>query len=632
MREIIKEYIDGSITRRSFIQALVAAGLSLNGSKSLAQAISTTPITKAKTKNFTGTGGELIVETVSAAGVEYIFGANGTGLYPFYDALVERKKPRFILSTEEGQAVSMAEGYHLATGKTGFVNMARIGLPHASNNLYNAWKDQSSIVVITDGPDTRYAGRNGFEDVDDWLETVEQFTKWRWMAKWPERIPELVKRAFQLSMIPPGGPTYLMVPTDVMKRDKISAEIPFHDYYEFSLNIEPDSDEIERAAKMIIESKAPLIHVGHEVTRAGAVKDLVELAELLNIPVTQGASVYKDFPTAHNLFHGKYFAGFTYDYSIDLFINFGTQMPDMSMMALGIPGPLPEGAKIIHARMDTSDIARIKPVDVGIAGNVKKIIRAIIDAVKSQLPNERIEKIKKSRESKILAFKKRLIKMKEDRIKKRWNNSPLSWERFTSELKDYLDDDAIIVPEVENPRGSTDLIDFSPDGRKCIGWTMGSALGWGHGAAVGVKIAEPDRQVVSLIGDGGFMFCGCSALWSSARYEVPLLTVIYNNRSYDGPRSRMFSMGRKQGQMGKDIACYLGNPDVEYSDYAKSFGVEGEKIESADQIKPALERAKSAIKRGEPYLLDVIIERLGPGSKSTWYPKTSIKEMRSKPV
>lgn len=632
MKELVKGFIDGDITRRSFIQALVAAGLSLKGSNSFAQSIEEKPIHTQKTKDFTGTGGELIVETAAAAGVEYIFAGNGTGVYPFYDALVEREKPRFILGTEEGQVISMAEGYHLATGKTGFVNMSRIGLPHASNNLYNAWKDQSSIVVVTDGPDSRFAGRNGFEDVDDWLEAIGQFTKWRWMARWPERIPELVKRAFQLSKIPPGGPTYLMVPTNIMSEDKISAQVPFPEYYNFSLHIEPDSDEIERTAGALIEAKAPLIHAGHEVTRAGAVEDLAELAELLNIPVTQGASVYKDFPTDHKLFHGKFLAGLTYDFSIDLFINFGTQMPDISMMALGIPGPLPEGAKIIHARMDTSDIARVKPVDIGIAGDVKKTIRGIIDSVKSRLSEERLQKMRNSRESNIFSFKEKLIKMQDSRVKKRWDNSPLSWERFSSELNNYLDDNAIIVPEVENPGGSTDLMEFSPSGKKCIGWTMGSALGWGHGAAVGVKIAEPDRQVVSLIGDGGLMFCGCSALWTATRYEVPLLTVVYNNRSYDGPRSRMFSMGRKQGQMGKDIGCYLGNPDVDYSGYAKSFGVGGEKIETADQIKPALERAKSAIKGGEPYLLDVIIERLGPGAKSTWYPKTSIKEMRSKPV
>ncbi len=632
MKELIKDYIDGNLTRRSFIQALVAAGLTLKGSTSFARSIEDKPAKAVKTKDFTGTGGELIVETASAAGVEYIFGANGTGVYPFYDALVERDKPRFILGTEEGQVVAMAEGYHLATGKTGFINMSRIGIPHASNNLYNAWKDQSSLVIVTDGPDSRFAGRNGFEDVDDWLEAIEQFTKWRWMARWPERIPELVKRAFQLSKIAPGGPAYLMVPSNIMSADKISAQIPFPDYYEFSTEMEPDSALIEKAAKMLINAKAPLIHAGHEVTRALAADDLVELAELLNIPVTQGASVYKDFPTGHNLFHGKYMAGLTYDFAIDLFINFGTQMPDMSMMALGMPGPLPDGAKIIHARIDTADIARVKPVDIGIAGNVKKTIRGIIDEIKSRLSKERIAKIKASRESKILSFRQRLVKRQKDRIKKKWDKSPLSWERFTSELNNTLDDDAIIVPEVENPWGSTDLIDFSPSGKKCIGWTMGSALGWGHGAAVGVQIAEPDRQVVSLIGDGGLMFCGCSALWSAARYEVPLLTCVYNNRSYDGPRSRMFSMGRKQGQMGKDIACYLGNPDVDYAGYAKSFGVQGEKIEKADEIKPALERAKSAIKSGEPYLLDVVVERLGPGAKSTWYPKTSIKDMRKKTV
>ncbi|MBI5374066.1 MAG: thiamine pyrophosphate-binding protein [Candidatus Schekmanbacteria bacterium] len=632
MKELVKEYLDGKVTRRSFMQGLLAVGFSFQGSNALLNSVASAAETPIQKKSVTGTGGEIAIETVLAGGVEYMFASNGTGLYPIYDALVDRLKPRFILGTEEGQVVAMAEGYHLATGKTAFVNMSRIGLPHASNNLYNAWKDQSSIVVITDAPDSRFDGRNGFEDVDDWLEAVGQFTKWRFMVKHPERIPELVRRAFQLSSMPPGGPSYLMIPTDVLTREGLTAEIPVSHYPEFSTKIEPDKKEIERVAKMLLESKSPLLHVGHEVTRAGAVKDLIELAELLNIPVTQGLSCYKDFPTNHFLFNGGFITGLTYDVNIDLFMNIGGQMPDMSLMARGIPGPLPFGAKIIHARIDSSDIARVNPVDVGIVADVGETIKGIRDAVKSMATAEQLEKIKKGREGKILSFTAKLKAMKEQRIKKNWDKSVISWERLTGEINSIIENDAVIVPEVENPAGSTDIMEFSPDGKACIGWTMGSALGWGHGAAAGVKIAMPDRQVISLIGDGGLMFCGCSALWSMARYEIPVITVVYNNRSYDGPRHRMFGMGRRQGQEGKDMACYLGNPDVDYAGFAKSFGVQGEKVETPAQIKPALERAVAATKRGEPYLIDAVIERLGPGASSTWYPKTSIKDMRTRQV
>jgi len=165
-----------------------------------------------------------------------------------------------------------------------------------------------------------------------------------------------------------------------------------------------------------------------------------------------------------------------------------------------------------------------------------------------------------------------------------------------------------------------------------IGGRLGRALGWGLGASIGVKLAIHDRQVVTLLGDGGFLFGQSDALWSMSRYDVPVITVIGNNRSYDEPRNNMFMHGGRAQQQGKDMICYLGSPDVEYSDIARAYGIKGERVNGPDDLRPAIQRAIAATRDGRPYMLDVRIARTGLGADSTWYPHYSVAASRTRKV
>jgi thiamine pyrophosphate-dependent acetolactate synthase large subunit-like protein len=162
--------------------------------------------------------------------------------------------------------------------------------------------------------------------------------------------------------------------------------------------------------------------------------------------------------------------------------------------------------------------------------------------------------------------------------------------------------------------------------------TSGAALGWGLPAALGVKLAHPDREVVSVVGDGAFLFSGPQPLWSFARYNVPVTIIVCNNRSYNNERNRIWNNGGRQFQTGKDMACYLGDPDIDYAKAASAFGVEGEIVAEPSTLRPALERAKRATAGGRPYLLDVHIEREGIGATSMWHPPYSIAALRQRRV
>jgi thiamine pyrophosphate-dependent acetolactate synthase large subunit-like protein len=147
-----------------------------------------------------------------------------------------------------------------------------------------------------------------------------------------------------------------------------------------------------------------------------------------------------------------------------------------------------------------------------------------------------------------------------------------------------------------------------------------------------VKLAQPNRQVVALQGDGGFMFAQAETLWTMARYEVPVIVVIFNNRSYNGPRNRIFQTRGRQAQAGKDMTCYLGNPDVDFAKVAAGFGVGGEVVTTPQQLRPAIQRAIQTTRDGKPYLIDAVVGRTGLAADSTWYPPYSVAAVRTRKV
>jgi thiamine pyrophosphate-dependent acetolactate synthase large subunit-like protein len=157
-------------------------------------------------------------------------------------------------------------------------------------------------------------------------------------------------------------------------------------------------------------------------------------------------------------------------------------------------------------------------------------------------------------------------------------------------------------------------------------------LGWGMAGAVGVKLARPDQPVLSVVGDGSFMFSGPQPLWSMARYKVPLTVIVLNNRSYNNERNRIWNSGGRQFKVGRDMTCYNGSPDVDFVKAASAFGVDGEAVTEPAQIRAALDRAKRATIEGRPYLLEMLIRRDGIGAASTYYPAYSVADQRTRKV
>jgi len=629
MKELVRQVVDNELSRRDFGKALLAMGFSAAAAQSLANSVANAAEGEAvKSYEFTGNGGEIIAECLMAAGIEYVFDTNSTGQSTFYDAVGQRPQLKLIIALQEGQATSMAHGYELASGRTAALFMPSIGMPNTLCNLYNAWKDRSSLVVFSDGQQSTQLARDGFQQVENWLEMTEQFTKWQWQVKHADRIAEMTRRAMKVSGTQPGGPTYIKFPRDILDEKAVTQTIYSQDYFNVPVTMEPKPELIEQAAAMLLNAKTPMINAGPEITRAGATAETLELAELLGIPFSQGYSVYGDVPFQHPLFQG--FAGMGFPRGVrraDVFLNLGAMMPDEAI----ITQPIKDTTTLIDARVEYEKIANRFPTDVAIPAGIKETVTALLDAVKSSATEAQLEALRAPRMEKAWQdFERNKIRERE-RAADDWNSSPISADRLCYEMDQLLDENAIVVVETGG-RDPQRWMNFAPGKKEIIGPTTGYALGWGIGAALGVKIAQPDRQVITMVGDGAMLFGQIEALWTASRYDIPVIMVVFNNHSYDGERGRiqLFSqLARQDKSAWKDMSCYLGSPDINYVDIAKGFEIDGSKLEKPDQIGKVMKRAIAATREGRPYMIDASILRRGPGAESTWHPDISIARDRT---
>jgi len=204
--------------------------------------------------------------------------------------------------------------------------------------------------------------------------------------------------------------------------------------------------------------------------------------------------------------------------------------------------------------------------------------------------------------------------------------SPIHPDELGWAMEQELDPNAIIVSE--NLTGSNQFFStgFRDDEKTWVG-TSGYGLGWGIGAATGAKLAAPDRQVVCSIGDGSVMY-SASGFWSQARYQVPVLTVVWNNRNYQTVRNAYVRYNGKMNAANRYTGIYLGDPDIDFVQLAGSQGVDGSRVENSADLLAGLGRGIAATRAGEPYLLEVVVDRKGDGADSDWHQKFSLAEQR----
>jgi len=637
MRDLLKQYLDHEISRRDFGLGLTALGLSSAAvSAVLADVDDADEAIPRDGIIVEGTGAQVLLATFVAADLRYLFGTTATGMSSLFDAMTLQPQVEWIMSAAESQATAMAHGYELASGGVAAVFVPGVAIPSTMNMLYNAWKDRSSLVVYSDAQVNTIPFRNKFQQMEDWIEPMIQFTKARWKVDDPGHISELSRRAFKLAATPPGGPVHVRLPSNVLGARNQSQRVYAQSRFTIPVEMRPKPELVEATAIALLEATQPMITAGPEVTRAGANEELVELAELLGIQVAQGYSVFGDFPWRHPLWGGFHGLGVPGSLAgTDVFINLGGEMPGPGIFT----APPPKSAFVIDARVEYEAIGTTYPTDIALAAGVRETIVDLTDAVRAIATEDRLRQISEPRLLAARAEQAQRDVQRRDKAREHWDASPMSWPRVSAELDLALDDDAIIVPELDY-RTPFYWMDFDLGKKMVIGQTTGFALGWGIAAAQGVKIAQPDRQVACLVGDGALLFGEIESLWSAARYEIPIIIVVFNNRSYDNERNRIQQLSplyskKDTRDQWRDMSGWLGNPNVNFVGLANSFEIAGERAETPAEFRKALQRATAATREGQPYLIDAMImqvDRKGQPTEQEWYPELSIAQQRGRKV
>ena len=621
MRDLVARFLSHSISRRTFLKGMTGAGFSLTAAQGVLDSLIPVAHAEEGYKVFEGTGGAAFAEQLIASGVKYVFGNSASEDAQFYEALVDRPQLKYILTPHEGPGAAMAAGYVKASGEPAIVMQAAVvGLVNAMGQMFNAYKEQTPLVFYSYRTDqTGRAGRDGFEEVPNQEQIVQPMTKYAWLARRPDMIPETVRRAFKAAWTPPHGPTYASWHSD-FNDQRVQTQIIPQDKVDPRMRVRPNPQEVERAAKMLVEAKMPVMLVGDEIYNTRAVAKAVKLAELLGIPVTQPRQMFANFPETHPLWVGTppaaRLSSLDFPKNPDVVLNVGNKLQHNS------PAPIvARGAKFIDMRIDSGSMGNVIPVDVPLVCDVSLGLDDVIAAVQ-QLMTADLKQNAATRATEVRKFHDKAHELRDLVMKSPdWDRAPMIADRVTREIAAFADKDAIIVHEA----GSVNLhgFDFNPEGGRELFFYYGAHLGSGVGTAAGVKLARPKRQVICLVGDGSFVF-GPTALWNMARLGLPVITVVYNNHAYSGPHSRVIEKvpGGRMLQTGQFYHDYLGNPDMNMALIARGFGVEAEVANNPGELRAALGRAKKATANGKPYLIDAQVARVGVAwADKPWTPK-----------
>jgi len=575
-------------------------------------------------------GSDLIVDLLKALDIDYVALNPGSSFRGIHDSLVNyesgrKPNPEIILCCHEEIAVAVAHGYAKVAGKP----MAAIvhdvvGLQHASMAIYNAWCDRTPILVMGGTGPMNTSKRRPWID---WIHTalvqgnlVRDFVKWDDQPVGIESIPSSMMRAYRLAMSDPTGPVYLCFDvTD--QEDAIEKEIPLPDPSRFRppAPLQAETDALREAARLLSAAQNPVIIADYLGRNSEAVLSLVELADLLSIPVVDlGARL--NFPNTHALnLTGRnrdLIANADVILGLDVMDLFGALMSHDAGARRSVSGIKP-GCKVIHVTLAdismrgwTSDFQELAPVDLPIVANTKVFLPALIEEVKRQ---GKISKNVVEQRRKAMAAEHDEIHARwQADLKRRWDEKPIAPPRLAYEVWEAIKKEDWLLVAGAFRGWPSRLWTWDKPGL-FLGGYGGGGLGYGPAASVGASIPYrgTDKICVNLQRDGELLYTS-SSLWTAANAGVPLLTVMTNNRTYynDEEHQEKIAIHRGRPPENKVVGMRMEKPPVDFANLARSLGVAGEgPVTEPDNIRPAVERAIKIIKEEKrPALVDVYIQ------------------------
>jgi acetolactate synthase-1/2/3 large subunit len=573
-------------------------------------------------------GAQVIVDYLIQEKVPQVFGLCGHGNIQFIDALYERSADIKTISVHhESVAGFMADVYYRVSGKaTATFTSCGPGSAQLPISLATAYLDSVPFLAVTGNVPTSQFNRGAFQEMyrqnqADFPSTVRSLCKRVFQPTRGDMVPLAVRQAWKTMMTGRPGPVVLDVPYDVFM-EAAAEEAP--NAKEWNGNISSrcaaDPEGVVKAVDMLLNAERPVIFVGQAVRHGGAAKELLKLAERLQIPVAASMSGLGAIDTNHPLALGMVARGGHYQANhatrqADVLLSLAARFDDRTSSSW-IPGysfTIPP-TKLIHVDIDPDEIGRNYPVALGLMADTRTFLRQVLAELDRR----------KDVDKKLEARKKWLGQI--DGYRKEWDKlvapgftddtQPINPQRAAFEIDRGLPEDAILVSDIGvhhnwllgycKPRRPDSLI-------SCMGF---GAMGFGVAGVLGAKFAAPDRPCVSVCGDGAF-FMQANVLGTAVEYNLPVVWVVWNNYAYASIR------GLQRGYLNKhELATDFHNPltgqryNPDFAAMARSCGVEGVRVDRAGDLAEAVRKGIAANK---PYLIDVdIAADINPAGAGVW--------------
>ena len=548
-------------------------------------------------------GVQSILEIFKSQRVKYIFGNPGTSESPFMLELEKHPEIEYILVLQEGVAIGMADSYARSTNQPSIVNLhIQTGLANGISLLHNSKESRTPIIVTAGNKDIRELA-NGRTDL---AEMVRLFTKSTAEVTHPEQITTSLRKAFTETISPPAGPAFVGFSANSLDEfHEIDISIPTKKYTKF----QPDISAIEDAAKILAPATNPVILVGDQIYQSNATQEAINISEILGAKVYSMSYAGVNFPTNHPNYLGDIKLGYLNSYKSieksDVILAIGQLTDGYYMFSKPRLEYFNSKIKFIHMDVDANSIGNTQKTDVSLISDPKIGLSNLITNLRGELSKNQ-QKASASRNKKLLHQRRQIEEDKKNQIKNDWEISPMSPTRMMYEISNAIPKNTILVDDsVTSKEAIFRTMDFSEPNTYYSG--SGGALGWGMGAGLGIKLSNPDKPVLCIIGDGSAMMT-IQGLWTASNYNIPVVNIICNNSSYRVLKINMdYYKNHVLNNTSKETSKYIGMnflKRINFEGISNSMGVQAQTILNPEKLSKAV---KEAFDSGKPSLIDVHI-------------------------
>ena len=532
------------------------------------------------------TGSDLVLETLRDLGIDTIFGYPGGAVLPLYDAIYNFKGIRHILGRHEQGCLHEAEGYAKSTGKLGVaVVTSGPGATNAITGIADAMSDSVPLLVFTGQVARAGIGKDAFQEADI-VGITMPITKYNYQVRETADIPRIITEAVHIATTGRPGPVVIDLPKDVSALETDFIYSPEVNLPSYQPTLDPNDMQIKKILKQLSKAKKPVLLAGGGISYAEASKELNEFAERYQIPVVTSLLGQGTIATSHPLFlgmggmHGSFAANIAMT-EADFMISIGCRFDDR---LTGNPKTFAKNAKVAHIDIDPAEIGKIISADIPVVGDAKKALQMLLAEPTVHNNTEKwIDKVTKDK-NRVRSYDKK------ERV--------VQPQAVIERIGELTNGDAIVVTDVgQHQMWTAQYYPYQNERQLVTSGGLGT-MGFGIPAAIGAKIANPDKEVVLFVGDGGFQMTN-QELAILNIYKVPIKVVMLNNHSLGMVRQWQESF--YEGRTSESVFDTL--PDFQLM--AQAYGIKNYKFDNPETLDQDLE----VITEDVPMLIEVDISR-----------------------